>query len=126
MTAAVILALLPLSVSAASCKHSYGGAKWSEASHPHEYFYYCEKGCGSKQYTGTYMTKSNCAVCNPELSKWLNVDTSEMPPIYTPSNKVYLLKMKDGTMAAIRLVSYMNAAGTKGYMTFDYLYPYEP
>ena len=29
MTAAVILALLPLSVSAASCKHSYGGAKWS-------------------------------------------------------------------------------------------------
>ena len=69
MTAAVILALLPLSVSAASCKHSYGGAKWSEASHPHEYFYYCEKGCGSKQYTGTYMTKSNCAVCNPELSK---------------------------------------------------------
>ena len=65
MTAAVILALLPLSVSAASCKHSYGGAKWSEASHPHEYFYYCEKGCGSKQYTGTYMTKSNCAICNP-------------------------------------------------------------
>ena len=63
---------------------------------------------------------------NPELSKWLNIDTSEMPPIYTPSNKVYLLKMKDGTMAAIRLVSYMNAAGTKGYMTFDYLYPYEP
>ena len=69
MTAAVILALLPLSVSAASCNHSYGGAKWAEASHPHEYFYYCEKGCGSKQYTGTYMTKSNCAVCNPELAK---------------------------------------------------------
>lgn len=69
MTAAVILALLPLSVSAASCKHSYGGAKWSEASHPHEYFYYCEKGCGSKQYTGTYMTKSNCAICNPSIGK---------------------------------------------------------
>ena len=50
----------------------------------------------------------------------------EMPPIYTPSNKVYLLRMKDGTMAAIRLVSYMNAAGIKGYMTFDYIYPYEP
>lgn len=63
---------------------------------------------------------------NPELSKWLNVDTSEMPPIYTPSNKVYLLRMKDDTMAAIRLVSYMNAAGIKGYMTFDYIYPYEP
>ncbi|MCE8600920.1 HmuY family protein [Bacteroides fragilis] len=63
---------------------------------------------------------------NPELSKWLDVDTREMPPIYTPSNKVYLLRMEDGTMAAIRLTSYMNAKGAKGYMTFDYLYPYEP
>ena len=69
MTAAVILSLLPLSVSAASCRHSFGGAKWSEASHPHEYYYYCEKGCGAKQYTGTYMTKSNCAICNPSIGK---------------------------------------------------------
>ena len=64
---------------------------------------------------------------NPELSKWLNVDTSEMPPIYTPSNKVDPLRMKDDTMdCPSRLVSYMNAAGIKGYMTFDYIYPYEP
>lgn len=62
---------------------------------------------------------------NPELSKWLNVDKSTMPPIYTPSNKVYLLKLKDGTMAAIRLKSYMNELGVKGYMTFDYIYPFE-
>ena len=62
---------------------------------------------------------------NPEVSKWLNVDKSTMPPIYTPSNKVYLLKLKDGTMAAIRLKSYMNELGVKGYMTFDYIYPFE-
>ena len=62
---------------------------------------------------------------NAELSKWLNVDKSTMPPIYTPSNKVYLLKLKDGTQAAIRLKSYMNATGVKGYMTFDYIYPLE-
>lgn len=62
---------------------------------------------------------------NPELSKWLNVDKSTMPPIYTPSNKVYLLKLKDGTIAAIRLKSYMNELGVKGYMTFDYIYPLE-
>lgn len=62
---------------------------------------------------------------NAELSKWLNVDKSTMPPIYTPSNKVYLLKLKDGTMVAIRLKSYMNALGVKGYMTFDYIYPFE-
>lgn len=63
---------------------------------------------------------------NAELSKWLNVDKSSMPPIYTPSNKVYLLKLKDGTIAAIRLKSYMNAIGVKGYMTLDYIYPLEP
>lgn len=68
MTAAVLLTLLPISVSASECEHSYGGAMWSDAAHPHEYFYYCEYGCGSKQYTGSYMTKSNCAVCNPALS----------------------------------------------------------
>lgn len=62
---------------------------------------------------------------NTELSKWLNVDKSSMPPIYTPSNKVYVLKLKDGTTAAIRLKSYMNAIGVKGYMTFDYIYPLE-
>lgn len=62
---------------------------------------------------------------NAELSKWLHVDKSTMPPVYTPSNKVYLLKLKDGTMVAIRLKSYMNALGVKGYMTFDYLYPVE-
>lgn len=62
---------------------------------------------------------------NPELSKWLNVDKSTMPPIYTPSNKVYLLKLKDGTIVAIRLKSYMNELGVKGYMTFDYIYPLE-
>lgn len=62
---------------------------------------------------------------NAELSKWLNVDKSSMPPIYTPSNKVYLLKLKDGSMAAIRLQSYMNAKAVKGYMTFDYIYPFE-
>lgn len=61
---------------------------------------------------------------NPELSKWLNVDKSTMPPIYTPSNKVYLLKLKDGTIAAIRLKSYMNALGAKGFITFDYIYPF--
>lgn len=62
---------------------------------------------------------------NSELSKWLNVDKSSMPPIYTPSNKVYLLKLQDGTMAAIRLQSYMNAKAVKGHMTFDYIYPFE-
>ena len=60
---------------------------------------------------------------NPELSKWLNVDKSSMPPIYTPSNKVYVVRLADGSQAAIRLDNYMDASGVKGYMTIQYLYP---
>lgn len=60
---------------------------------------------------------------NPVLSAWLNVDTSTMPPIYTLSNKVYIIKLKDGTYAAVRLSNFMNDASVKGFMTIDYVYP---
>lgn len=62
---------------------------------------------------------------NPCLSRWLDVDTSTMPPIYTLSGKVYLLRLNDGTFAALRLTNFMNDAAVKGYMTIDYLYPVE-
>lgn len=62
---------------------------------------------------------------NEELSKWLNVDKSNMPPTYTPSNKVYLVKLKDGTYVAVRLTNYMNGKAVKGFMTIDYIYPFE-
>lgn len=60
---------------------------------------------------------------NPCLSKWLNVDTSTMPPIYKLSGKIYLLKLSDGSCAALRLSNYMSDAAIKGFMTIDYLYP---
>lgn len=60
---------------------------------------------------------------NPTLSKWLRVDTSTMPPVYTLSGKLYLLRLSDGTCAAIRLTNFMNDAAVKGFMTIDYLYP---
>lgn len=62
---------------------------------------------------------------NAELSKWLFVDTRTMPPGYNPSNKVYVIKLKDNTVAAVRLRNFMNSAGTKGYMTIEYIYPFE-
>ena len=62
---------------------------------------------------------------NPELSKWLNVDTSTMPPIYTMSGKVYVLINSEGKAAAILLTNYMNDSKVKGYMTIDYVYPVE-
>ena len=62
---------------------------------------------------------------NQVLGRWLNVDKSSMPPIYTLSKKVYLLQTKEGKYAAIYLSNYMNEAFVKGYMTIDYIYPLE-
>lgn len=63
---------------------------------------------------------------NPCLSRWLDVDTSTMPPIYTLSGKVYLLRLADGTHAALRLANFMDDAAVKGFLTIDYMYPVEP
>ncbi len=60
---------------------------------------------------------------NTELSKWLNVDTGTMPPVYTPSEKVYVIFLRDGKRAAVKLHDYMNSAGAKGYMSIQYVYP---
>lgn len=60
---------------------------------------------------------------NPELSKWLNVDTSSMPPAYTMSGKVYILYLPSGECAAVKLKDFMNTAGVKGYMSIEYIYP---
>lgn len=63
---------------------------------------------------------------NPCLSKWLDVDISIMPPIYTLSGKIYILSLPDGTYAALRLVNYMSDTAKKGFMTIDYKYPIQP
>lgn len=63
---------------------------------------------------------------NPCLSCWLHVDTSTMPPVYTLSGKTYLLRLSDGTYAALRLANFMNDAAVKGFMTIDYQYPVQP
>ena len=65
---------------------------------------------------------------NREIGKWLNLDLSLMPPIYTPSNKVYLVRLADQTVAAVRFTDFMGPASkpyysAKGYISFDYLYP---
>lgn len=62
---------------------------------------------------------------NPELSKWLKVDTGTMPPLYSLSHKVYAVRLPDGTDLALKLSNYMDATGVKGYMTIDYVYPVE-
>lgn len=63
--------------------------------------------------------------CNMELTKWMDVDTGSMPPVYTPSGKVYVVQFSDGSYMACILSSYMNAKGTKCYLTIDYIFPVE-
>ncbi len=67
------------------------------------------------------------AMLNKEMGKWLDVDTSEMPPIYTASNRVYIICTREGTYAAVRFTAYSNPFyyDAKGYILFDYLYPLE-
>ncbi|MGN0222251.1 MAG: HmuY family protein [Prevotella sp.] len=62
---------------------------------------------------------------NTEASRWLDVDTSTMPPIYTMHDNVMLYRFKDDTYAAIQLVNYMSEDRyqTKGWMTVKYKYP---
>ena len=43
-----------------------------------------------------------------------------MPPIYTKSDNVFVLRTSDGRKIAIRLENYMDGSGTKGYMTIQY------
>ena len=75
------------------------------------------------------MMDGNIITCkskvNPVLSLWLDVDTSVMPPIYTLSNKVYLVKFSDGSIAAVKLVDFRNKKFDKGFLTIDYIYPVE-
>ncbi len=62
---------------------------------------------------------------NARLSTWLDVDTSNMPPTYTLSGRIYRIRLADGTQAAVRLSNFMDAAGVKGYLTIEYMYPVE-
>jgi len=62
---------------------------------------------------------------NKTLARWLDVDTSNMPPNYTPSDKVYLIRTATGEVAAVRFTAYSNPQqyNTKGYISFDYIFP---
>lgn len=60
---------------------------------------------------------------NKVLSRWLNVDTSTMPPIYTLSGKVYVVRLADGTHAALLFTDFMDEASVKGFATIRYIYP---
>lgn len=60
---------------------------------------------------------------NPVLSTWLTIDIPPMPPAFTINTKVFILKLADGSHAAIQLADYIGPDGTKCCLTINYRYP---
>ena len=70
---------------------------------------------GNIKYADSYI--------NPILNRWLNVNTEQMPPIYTLSNKVYILQLANGQHAALHFTNYMSSTNVKGFITIRYVFP---
>ena len=64
------------------------------------------------------------AAFNPVLSSWMDMDVKNPPPRYTLSGVVYLLRLQDGSVAALHFPSHINPAGQKGFVTIDYIWPF--
>ena len=71
------------------------------------------------------MMSGNIKYCpsnvNDVVGRWIT--SSGMPPTYTTTDKVYVIRLNDGTDVAIHFDSYMDNDGTKGYITCSYEYP---
>ena len=62
---------------------------------------------------------------NPVLSRWLIVSIPPMPPQFTLNNHVFILRLSDGTFAALQLENYQNSSGKKCCLSINYRYPLE-
>ena len=60
---------------------------------------------------------------NKVLSSWLRLDVPPMPPAFTHNNHVFVLRLSDGSYAALQLVNYMSSRGVKCHLTISYKYP---
>lgn len=69
---------------------------------------------GAAKYARTHVNR---------VLRWIILDMSTMPPGYVVNKNVFIIRLKDGTYAAVQLYSYMNSSSVKGHITFDYVYP---
>lgn len=61
---------------------------------------------------------------NKVLSSWLIMDIPPMPPAFSMNNHVFILRLNDGSHAALQLENYLSPNGTKCHLTINYKYPY--
>lgn len=71
----------------------------------------------------SYVPSQGIAV-NKVISSWLALDIPPMPPAFTHNNHVFILRLKDGTYAALQLANYRSPNGTACHLTINYKYPY--
>ena len=60
---------------------------------------------------------------NNVLSSWLRLDIPPMPPAFTHNKHVFILRLADGSYAALQLANYLSPTGAKCYLTINYKYP---
>lgn len=61
---------------------------------------------------------------NKVLSSWLIMEIPPMPPAFSMNNHVFILRLNDGSYAALQLENYLSPNGTKCHLTINYKYPY--
>lgn len=66
-----------------------------------------------------------CDHLNEVLGEGVVVHLDNMPPTYTMSELVYIIKLKSGEYAKIKFTDYANDENVKGHITFDYVYPFK-
>lgn len=60
---------------------------------------------------------------NQTLSSWLRIEIPPMPPAFSLNSKVFVVRLADGSMAAVQLQDYQSPTGTKCCLTINYRYP---
>lgn len=61
---------------------------------------------------------------NPVLSGWLIMRMPPIPPAFEHNSCVFLLRMSDGTIAALRCSNFISSKNVKCCLTIEYRYPY--
>ena len=61
---------------------------------------------------------------NRVLSNWLTVEIPPIPPAFSLNNHVFIVRLPEGTYAALQLENYQSEKGTKCVLTINYIYPY--
>lgn len=57
-----------------------------------------------------------------ELAKWMDVNTSQMPPIFTISDRVFIVRTATRRYAKLKFIDFTNDLGERGVVTFQYVF----